>query len=295
MKYLTKEWLIAENLSLAFWDTKVSKNAEQENEKYFQKRYRECRERYRNNERNAEWYRSPQEDLKKVEEYVAEPNISNEERARREKFKQDFLYINQERIEKGTVYPFDESLFERCFENEMAKRVALYRHLPPDILSKIADIRLFALGYASAEVRRLLKSYCAQLRKECKALRNKARAETERAEQRLNKRLNVNEYGGYMMLMGSEKRGGDIYLEFDGGEGLLIKEGRVLEGENHRIFRYDADVPNSAWSRIAAAELHETNGNFELHLLLSDCDEQNASEVWCYTVCGSSICAVEHD
>ncbi len=294
MKHFTKEWLIAESLSLAYWDTKVSKYAEQVNEKFFQKRYCERLELYKHNERNAEWHRSPQEDLKQVERYLAEPNLSADERARREKFKQDFLYLNQERIEKGTFYAFDEKLCERCFENEFAQRIALYKNLPPEILSKIADIRLFALGYASAEVRRLLKPYCARLRKECASTRKTAHAETARTEERLSERLNINEYGGYMLLMGLEKRGGDIYLEFDGGDGLIVKEGRVIEGENRKIFRYDCAVPNSGWCRIVAAELHETEGGFELHLLVCDSDEQNACEFWYLTVCGSTVCVAEH-
>ena len=293
MKYLTKEWFAEQHLAWALLEKKVSKYAERFDEKYFQKRYRESFERYRNNERNADWYRSPQEDLMQLEEFIAQPNLSDEERARRIKFKEDYLYLHHKRLEKGTFFPFDEELCKRRFDNDFAYVIALYKQLPPDLLSEIADIRLCALGYTSAELKKSLKRYGLQLEKSCEIRLKKANEETKSAEKSLKKQLNVDEYGDYMFLMGCEKRGNDIFLEFDGGDGLLIKEGRVLEGENHRILRYDPDVPYSEWSRIAAAELHQEEGGFQLHLLLSDCDEQNVRDDWYFTVCGTDIEEIE--
>ena len=98
MKYLTIDWLITDRLSLANRLTKKSKQAEKYNEKFYQRIYQKHCEQYVLNEKGNEFYRDPQEDLKGIDRLINSPDTSEEERERWRKFKEDFIYLNKERI-----------------------------------------------------------------------------------------------------------------------------------------------------------------------------------------------------
>lgn len=286
MKYLTKEFHTCELLSYANSHVRKSKKAEQKDETFYRRTYEKIYAIFEGFSKSCDWYRDTEEELKKIEEYVNEPNITLEERKRRIEFKKmhEILYDNRNK----TVYPFDEELCAEQFEERNRELIAIYSQLPQEILSKIADVRVFALGYASAEVKKLLRPYCAKLQKTVKKIKDKAYFETNDAESGLTQELDLNEYNEYL-LMGIEEKGGNIYLKTENNDCLLIKDGEILEGKDKVIFPYDESKPNCPWSRIIYAELHRIDGKFELHFLVENSDTIGKADLWYLSISGTEI------
>lgn len=284
MKYFTKEFYTLLLLSYANMSVKKSKSAEQINENFYNRVYEKTYAVFESVSRSLDWYRDTTNDIDKLDKYLFEPNITEEERLRREEIKN--LYKRLHKNKK--VYPFDEKLCKAQFEERNRKFIELYSMLPQEILSKIADIRVFALGYASAEVKKLLRPFCANLRKTIKEVQNKAYYETDEAESFLNKELGFNEYQDFLLL-GIEEKGGDIYLKSVNNKCLIVKNGKIIEGTGKTIHSYDKDVPNCPWSRIIAAELHRTDNKFEAHFLVDNNSEIEETELWYLTVSGADV------
>lgn len=286
MKYLTKEFYTCELLSYANSHVRKSKKAEQKDETFYRRTYEKIYAIFEGFSKSCDWYRDTEEELKKIEDYVNEPNITLEERKRRIEFKKmyEILYDNRNR----TVYPFDEALCKEQFEERNRFLASIYAQLPQEILSKIADIRVFVLGYASAEVKKLLRPYCAKLQKTVKEIKNKAYSETDEAERYLSQELRFNEYEGYL-ISGIEEKNGNIYLRGQENECLMIKDGAILEEKDKIIFPYDESKPNCPWSRIIYAELHRINDNFELHFLVENSDVIGKVDLWYLTISGTEI------
>ena len=288
MKYLTKEWLNTELLSYTYSQINISKKTERYDEGYYQKLYKKICGLHIAAERGEELYQDPQEELRKIEEFIAEPNLTEEECAKRIRFKRDFIYLNADRIQRGTYFKFDEKVVEQGFAVEIQQDIDLYKKLPQEILGKIADLRVFALGYTSAEVKKLLKPYCNTQRRISRRLRKIAQQETEKAEAYLSEAIGINDCTDTVILGIREQREG-IYLDFDLGDSLFIENGKIIEKELKEVHRWNPNIPNSGLSIILASELHYTNKKFELHFLVENVNETNESQVGYLTLCGTDI------
>ncbi len=151
---------------------------------------------------------------------------------------------------------------------------------------------MFALGYTSAEVKHLLRPYCAIKRSEIKEIEEKAHRETDRAESHLSEIIGFNEYEE-VLLTGIEERNGDILLKVDRVCILSIKDGEILEGNGKTIYPYDEERPNCPWSRIVASELHRSKGKFKVQFLVANNNEIGQTDLWYLTVRGTDITATD--
>lgn len=282
MKGKTKEYYEREWLSYAEEWVKESAEAEERDEAFYAEKYEEERERFAEAERRSDKYRNPEEDARKIEEYVNEEGISTEERARRIAFRE----MHGKIAGKGKRLVFDEATSKQRFEQQQKKRTELFGKMPQEILEKVADLRVLALGYASAEVKGRLKKYCAELKREVKQIKKATEAETEEAESGLTKRIGVNDLGG-CIITGIEEREGGIYINGEEG-GLLIVEGKIIEGKEKEIYANEIET-DGACSRILCAELHRIRDRFELHLYMSNSDEYDREDTWYLTLRGSDI------
>lgn len=292
MKYLTKEWLNTELLSYTYSLVHISKRAEKLDETYYQKLYKKICSQYVEAERRDDLYRDPQEDLKKVEESIADPTITEEERSRRKEYKETYLCLNAERIKRGTYFPFDEKLVEQSFFAEIQKHIELYKKLPWEILGKVADLRVLTLGYVSSEVKKLLKPYSAEQNRISRKVKKIAEQETEKAEDYLSKRIGINDYRDAVILGIREQQEG-IYLDVELGSSLFVENGKIIEQELKEVYRWNPHIPNSGLSIILAAELHHTNKQFELHFLVENVNEKNESQVGYLTIRGNDVKEIE--
>lgn len=288
MKYLTKEWLLKYELSFVNRLTKKAKRAETFNEKFYRQVYAQAYGKWRAIEKNLPIYRDPQEDLKKIEDYINERGIDEEEQRRRKNFKKNYLELERERIEKGIFFPFDEERAKNKFKKNINYKIKLYEHFPQEVLDRIADIRVFALHYASAEAKKILRPVCAKFRRDCEKMQDIAAEETRKAEKYLSQTLELNLIGETLLEEIKEENGG-IYLYFENKNCLFINNGKILERETNNIYRYDAYDPYSGWSMICAAELYYIEGEFELHFLISNIDEEYNKNLWYLTIRGNDI------
>jgi len=118
MKYLTREWYVKARLSYIDGSVCCSKLAEGFNELFYTAVYQKRYERFERNERLRDEFRNPQEDLKKYDAWINEPNISQEEKEKRIEHKKITLFLERERFETGKYYQYDELMLQRIYRKD---------------------------------------------------------------------------------------------------------------------------------------------------------------------------------
>lgn len=287
MKYLTREWYVKARLSYIDGSIRCSKLAERFDESFYQSVYNKRLKKFDHSERTREEFRDPQDDLKKYDAWINEPNISEEEKEKRIEHKKITLWLQKERFETGKYYQYDETFTKIMFDETLKYRIDLISHLPAYILQEVADVRVLALGYASKRVKAFLRDYCKKLRQEYKKVLDKAQIETNKAESKLPKRIMANEYDE-LMLQRIYQKDGNVFLVFDSGT-LKVINGEIIEREEQRLYHYKRKEPYSGWSMVLYAEVSYENGLFALHLMIDNKDKKGQSKYWYLTVQGTSI------
>ena len=137
-------------------------------------------------------------------------------------------------IENGKFIEFDKELFDKNFKAMQENRISVCSRLPETILEKIADIRVFALGYATPEVKKLLRTYCKELSDELAEVKKIAYRQTVFAEMKLHKVIDVDELNENCDsdLLSLENKNGDIYI---GSDAFTIDERGVIRNENQEV------------------------------------------------------------
>lgn len=77
------------------------------------------------------------------------------------------------RAAKFTRAPFDKIAAAAEFEQNYKDNLEFVKTLPEEIIGKIADIRVFALGTVSYEMADELTRFCGKLNRECEAVQSK--------------------------------------------------------------------------------------------------------------------------
>ncbi len=288
MKYLTKEWYKTEALSFTYSLIRTNKHAEIKSEEFFNNAYSVKLKNFVHKCKMDDIYISPVKELEKIISYTEAKGISEQDRIRRREYLNDYIAINRDKIERNFFFPFDKKTAERQFEENLKQMTALYANLPQNILDKIADIRVFALGYASAEVKKLLKNYCALKRQTSEKLKWTARTETAAAERLLNNNI-VMEHFTEEFLMGIKKENNTVTLEFYRNYRLIFIDGEITEGENEQIFKWNNEIPNSCFSLTVAAELFYENGKFKACFLIKNQNEYDVKNLWELSIYATDI------
>ena len=227
MKFITKEVYFKQYLMTTYDAVRVSHYVNKKDEQIYERLYKNCCNRFLTNEKIADWYNNPVKELHAVEKYCNEPNISDEERKLRLAIKETYLFVNRERLESGIFFKFDKELSKRCFDARQKESIEIYNNLPIEILKKIADIRVFALGYTTAEVKQLLRPYCKKLQNEYYEIKNKAFNTTQNAEKFLSNTIDLDDFQE-INIHGLVQKGKDLILETE-HKNLLIKNGTIIE------------------------------------------------------------------
>ena len=191
MTIYTKEFYKLNLLTDLHEVTKISNYAYTKDESYYKKLYNRVSNLYEKNARNNPCYKDVFEELRELEEYCNIAGITDEERENRMKMLEAFKAVNKERIENGKFIEFDKELFDKNFKDMQENRISVCSRLPETILEKIADIRVFALGYATPEVKKLLRTYCKELSDELAEVKKIAYRQTVFAEMKLHKVIYV--------------------------------------------------------------------------------------------------------
>ena len=86
-----------------------------------------------------------------------------------------------------------------------------------------------------------------------------------------------------------EEREDGVCLNFDGGNKITVKNGKIKQVEKPVVYRYDEDSPFSGWSMAESAELRFRGGVFALNILLLNADERGGIKVCRLTVEGTDV------
>lgn len=282
MKFLTVDWLLIERLSGLDKFLQESELAEIRDDARFTSIYGELLEMYVNGESRDYIYRNPTDDVEKLNDFV-ESSIDEAELAERKEFAQKFLFLNRDRLRKGDYYDFDRQTAVRQFEEHYKKILYLAENLPDYIKDEIADLRMLALGYASEKVMQLLKPFCEDQKEVSESLVKRAEIETARAEEYLSEKIDVSDFSDDFIFSMKSDDGG-IVIEFGDDYRILVKDGKILEGEYQDIYRWNANIPDSGRSRVLAAELSREEDKCVLQFLIENTDKYDASTDWYLTI-----------
>lgn len=287
MKYFTKDFYEMQFLTNAYGYVRKSDNAEQMDEEFYKKCYNKRLAIFLRNERMNDLFIDPAEELRKVDEFANEKNISDDEREYRVKLRETYVLVNKKRIESGKFYKLDREISKRTFDVRQKWLIEIFRKLPKDILDKIADIRVFALGYASAEVKEMLRPFCAKNKKTSDEIMKKAFDETSDTEKLLSEAVGFNDMRE-INIYGIDQVGMDIVLKTENGS-FIFRNGKITEGQCKPVFPHNTEKPYCPWSRIFAAELHFSQNKFTTNFLIINLSETEEKDLWYLTICSTNI------
>lgn len=160
---------------------------------------------------------------------------------------------------------FDEGQERRLFREGYLRDLERFRtRTPAKILEKVADIRVLALGFCTAEVYRDFSDYRAL----CE----------ERTEETMDKVWELQQAQGLAQhwtgehslhdsfVLSLNREGGDLVLEFEYDEEATWPEIRGVRFRDAKILKQEGPVPNAWW---LYDEIWKTGeGAFEIHALL---------------------------
>lgn len=237
MKFLTKEWLIADSLSRLCNGMRPARRAEEKDENF----YIACR--------NSALHR--------------------------------FL-----QAEYGDA-PYEMSALHR-FEKHARTNEEICKHLPARILNKIADLRVFALGYASEQVIELLRPYCAEQKNLSENLKQRALQATEEAAKYLSKKIELHRCVD-LGVQSVEAKGKDLWLKFILGPTLIVIDYEITENELPEIFSLNGPAGENGFCAAVAIELQRCGKAFELQLLAVCQNELYESRAGALSIRGADL------
>ena len=88
---------------------------------------------------------------------------------------------NEKRTAKFAKLPFDKAAAEAKFAENFNENLEYVKaNLPEDILSRVADVRLLAIGSASYETTQAIVRYCGQVNRRCEAVKEEYESANEK-------------------------------------------------------------------------------------------------------------------
>ena len=259
------------NAPVTFTNVRASRKAEVFSEAYFRSLYsRKLRSRLKRMWKfsmeafELEW---PAEFTRLPEEFAS---AAEYEAARTE-----YMEKRREALDDWQPEPWDEDAeradFEQAYQLEMQH---LSKTLPPEILNKVADIRVLALGMAAPDVKRDILALCAA---------NERREEEWLRELQAHHGRLCEKYPGsfierlYMhdaVFAGMRWQGGNLVLDMD-GSGCLRETGSRAVFLDCEILKMQQDLIGSEW---LYQEVHEAGGRFVVHVLTFNWNREGAQK-----------------
>ena len=93
---------------------------------------------------------------------------------------------NEKRVAKFNKTPFDQNASESAFEASFNENLEFVKkNLPEEILEKVADVRMLAMGSASYDITHAIVRFCGQVNRRCEAVQEEYDAEVEKLAERI--------------------------------------------------------------------------------------------------------------
>ena len=268
MKYLTKEWYDITQRAALNTMYKTSKKAETFSEEYFEMLYK--REEKKWLKLQKEVSELTFDDIYPEEFYIEEDDDFPLDGVELEEAKKAYFEEREAaRADFEEAPPFDPELEKENFRAFNQSTVdELKEYLPEEILRKVADIRVLALGYATAEVKRDIKEY----RKKQLSIVTSAMKEYEKEYKRqfrsgspsFAEELELHD----CLVVSCRKKGKNVVMTLDNSSGFT--DIREVKFKNCTVIKQDARL-RGAW--MLYKEIYKAGKRYEIHLLLQK-DEQ---------------------
>lgn len=291
MKFLTEEWYRLYKQSLLGGKfLHECKHAAQYDEKLFRKLYRKAEKKWAVSLRSipfGEDEETYQKALKKIEYYIGTAK-TDKDRKKLEQFREDYIYLHEAARERDIKYSeIDDESANKSFAGRYQENMNTVKTLPQEILSKIADIRMLALGYATRENMNAIKAYVYNQGMDADYIWGKALDMVEEAESYMSHPSNLNEDPtGVMNGMRKVKNG--VLLKFDDIPDIRVINGVVVKQEYpvYRWKEYDVLAPMTL---MVGKELEYIDGKFRLSLLLENIGRYENVTAWELVVEGDDV------
>ena len=152
-----------------------------------------------------------------------------------------------------------QKLMQRDFEMEYKKRLYICSFLPPEILKRIADVRLLALGYAPEKIKSEILQFSRHAHKKVEEIIRSNENEYKNLIECIIKQKGVNVNHIFDEEEISEK-------QWDNSALILKLKSRTVTLVEAQVTEEEGDMSNTS---IELFEFYKTGSDYELHLLLS--------------------------
>ena len=180
---------------------------------------------------------------------------------------------NEKRIAKHTKSQFDPAAAEAAFEENYNENLAFIKeNLPAEILEKVADVRVLAMGSAGYDVLHAVTRFCGQVNRRCEAVKDQYDGEVEK----LAEKMGWDKINALNML--SNAPIGSIEMREDGC--CVIKTTAEYTDIACKVTLFSAKVALCDPSLVGATVLHHellpSEDGLELNLLCQTPDFKSA-------------------
>lgn len=268
MKYLTKKWYELCQQTGLHYGMRVHNAAHQYNEELYQRLYKRNEKKYVDQQR--EFYDYDPRMLLEVDVMNVVPLqkvIDSEEIADEDVIVHQISIEERTRVEERIAEydarpPFDEIDCKQAFSEQLEWKIRqAAAQLPPELLSQIADMRIFVLGYCTKAVYQQLKKLSIENRKKVEQLMEEA-VNVMRAQhipETRSFKLNFHDCKVVRMDVGER-----LVIRFDTARGFT-KDNKVTFFEP-RILLREEGIVESHW---LYHEIYRIDEGYEVHVLLS--------------------------
>lgn len=251
MRYLTKEWYNRMQYTSIYLGLKVNNKAEKLSEDFYQEVYAKAKKRH-----IKDLYDFT--DYNKFKKIFLE-SIDDYNDLKEEDIEQEFRNANEEMFLGMSL----EEHFDYCQNNLIEQYKSA---IPENILNKVKDIRVLALGYASSEVYKLLKKYCDDNEKFVEEkLRESEKVEEEQFENEPISFIEESFHDCFIIDINKDKN--DLVIELDNENEFTDKT--EITFKNYNII-LDEDIKETYW---LYNEVYKNEVGYEVHILTSINDD----------------------
>ncbi len=175
------------------------------------------------------------------------------------------------------------SVVQKLYEEKLKRNANTVNVLPKNLLAKLKRKEIISLGFVVEQDKKILSAYFKKAIKEIENASKKASRITECAVDCLSQSIEMDELVG-ALVEGIYVDGNDLLINFD-DKTLLIKDYKILEREDFKVYEWEEDNPLTCWTCITAVELHSNKSNtFELHLMILNGDENENTKNYYFTL-----------
>lgn len=258
MKYMTKDWYETMQKTDLHLLLKVTKKAVVYSEDYFKELYKWEEKKWLKIQKEVSEVRF--EDIYPEEFNAVYADGSPLEGLDFEEAKK----VYYEELEEARLSLFDPERERKNFRQKFRNNIKVLKEkLPEEIIDKVADIRVLALNYASAEVKKKITSFCKQNEKNVRsaldAYQRQYRKQFKTKAPAFAEELNLHD----CEVRSCRRIGNDVVMTLDNRGGFTnITRIRM---KNCEVITQDSQL-YGAWCLYE--EIYKTDEKYEIHFLM---------------------------